>query len=394
MKKKLLILTSSFPSSKSDYSGIFIFELALKLKNNFDVFILTPRVNYSQKRENFEGLIIFRFKQFLFKNIVLANNGPIMPKLKKNKFYILTIPWFLISQLLALSNIVRKQKISLIHAHWILPQGLIAALYKKFFNKNVNLIVTIHGSDINLFKSNLGKFLLKWTLNNIDLLTVVSTPIKYDVIKLGYKKNVYVYPMGVNTQLFNPKKFDLALKKKFGIKSKFILFVGSLIKLKRIEELIDAMPCVIERFPDIKLIIIGKGILEKKLKMQVQKLKIEKNILFLGFIENKQLPKFYATSDLFILPSKSEGFPVSAMEALSSGTLTLMAQIETVKELIIEKETGFYINKINPKVLSNKIINILQNDYEIIAINGRKHIIKNYSWEIIGEKYKNLLTKF
>ena len=88
---------------------------------------------------------------------------------------------------------------------------------------------------------------------------------------------------------------------------KFLLFVGSLVKVKWIIYLIQAIPLIIKDFPDAKLPVAGDGHLKDELMDLVNKLNIPTKVIFAGSIPNDELPTFYASADIFILPSFSKG---------------------------------------------------------------------------------------
>lgn len=392
-KHRILIITSSYPRWKGDYGGHFIRKLSIRLKKTFQVNILAPASQKTSRFENEEGLKIYRFSQFPIKGIELADGMAIIPKLKKNRLYLLVLPYFLLSQFIALVKIVKKERISTIHAHWIIPQAFTAVIYKKLFNKEIKLLVTIHGSDINHFKGYFERRLTKWVLNSICNLTVVSNALKNDVVGLGYKRYIYVYPMGVDTQLFRPDKRDNSIRNNLRINGAFILFVGSLIESKGIRTLVKAMPAIIQTYPDAKLLVVGEGLLKSELILLTRKLNISNSIIFKGAVINEELPNYYATADLFVLPSSSEGFALVVMEALSSGTLTVTSTLDAFRDTIIEYETGFYIYKINSEQISSKIIHILKNkmNYKRISEKGRKHVVDNFDWDIVEKNYRNLI---
>ena len=394
-KTTVLSFSSSFPQFDGDNMGIFILELSKRLQKKLNVVVLTPGIKASKKFETFDGVPVHRFKQFCIDGIEIANSGPIMSKLNKNKLYWLVIPFFLLRQLIALRKVVKSEKVDVIHSHWILPQGFTAVIYKTVFNPNIKLLLTIHGSDMNNFKSTMTKHLLKWILNHTDTIVTVSDALKKDVTKLGVQHNADVIPMGVDTRLFNPEKRDETLKEKLGISGSFILFVGRLIELKRIRLIIEAMPEVVTSLPETKLVVVGQGVLEQELKNRVRELKIDNNVIFMGNIRNNDLPAFYATADLFLLPSVSEGFPVAAMEALSSGTIMISSPIETVRKLIIENETGLYVHQVDKTTLAHKITEVLSNKekFKTIPKKARQHIAQHYDWKIIGDKYAGLIAQ-
>jgi len=392
-KPNILVFTSSFPYGRDTYSGNFIKELSAKLKKKFKIVILSPTRRNSQSNKESGDIKHYWHKQFPVNGIYLADGNPIMAKLNTNKFNWLTVPFFLFYQLIKLRKVVNAENISVIHAHWIIPQGLIAVVYKKLFNKRIKIIVTAHGTDINGFKGTLGKRIIKYVLINIDKLTVVSDDLKDTVEKMGYKKNTFVIPMGVDTEVFSPSNKKKNIRLQLKIDREFILFVGSLIKAKGIHLLINAMPKVLQAFPSAKLVIVGKGQLKSKLIGTSKNLGISNNIIFAGAISNEELPPYYSAADLFVLPSFSEGLSVVIQEALSCKTLVLASHLKVFEKLVIENETGFYLNTISSENISNKIIEILKHNInnQQIRDNGRKHVVDNFDWDIISEKYNNLL---
>jgi len=391
-KPKILTLTSSFPRWEGDYNGIFIYELAIRLKEKFQVFVLSPAFNNSNKVEYLDGIKLFKYKQFPIKGIELADGNPIMSKLKKKKHFWLTVPFFLISQFVCLIKIIRREEISIIHAHWIIPQGLIAVVYKKLINKKIKIVASIHGTDINDFKGFLGKRLIKYVLNYIDELTVVSNSFKNKIVKLGYGKKIFVFPTNIDTQLFNPGRKDETLKERLGINGEFILFVGSLVKNKGVHLLIEAMPKIIIAFPNAKLVVVGNGQLKQDLVKTSKKLGITNSVIFTGIVSNKQIPSYYATADLFVLPSFSEGLGGVITEALSCETLVLASPLKAFKDRIIENKTGFYLKEITSEKISSKIIHILKNKekFKPISETGRTYIVNNFDWKNVGENYNKL----
>jgi glycosyltransferase involved in cell wall biosynthesis len=394
-KKNILVLTSSYPRFAGDINGCFVHDLAKRLTNDFNVFILAPWEKTLDKYETFDNLKIYRYKQFPINGIGIAYGGGIVTKIRKNKLHFLVVPFFLLMQFIALTKIVKKEKIKIIHAHWIISQGLIAVIYKKLINKNIKVLATIHGSDINRFKNIFGQFLRTIILNGIDELTVVSNPIKKDVISIGYKKEIFVYPMGVDTTVFTPDKKDYAIKEKYKIYGPFLLFVGTVTEAKGIRYLIEAMPNVLQNYPNSKLVIIGDGNLKEEMICLTRKINIVGNIIFTGALPHEQLPPYFATADVFILPSLSEGFGLVAAEAMSCGTFTITCDLPVIHDIIKDNETGFFCEIGNSKSISDKILYVLDNFDTLnhIKIRAKTHAVENFDWRIVSDNYKNLLNQ-
>ncbi|MCM8787749.1 MAG: glycosyltransferase family 4 protein [Candidatus Omnitrophica bacterium] len=396
--KNILVFTTTFPTFlKKDGTPPFVYELSKRLaqKEDLNIVVLTPYRKGTKTFEQRDGLKIYRFK-YGFTHLC---EGGILPNLKNNKLLYFQVPFLFFFAFLNLKKIIKKEKINTIHAHWIVPQGFIAVFYKKIFRKrNFKIICTSHGGDIFGLQGWLMRKIKKWTLNNVDILTVVSNAIKEEVKKLKVRNDlpIKVIPMGVDDKLFNPDKYDPKIKGKYNIKGPFLIFVGRLVEKKGVKYLIEAMPEVVKKYPETKLLIIGSGPLEDGLKAQVKNLNLEKNIIFTGAIPNYELPKYYATADIFIGPSvitkggDREGLPVTYLEAMASGCIVIGTDLLGNRDVIIDGVNGYFVRQKNSKDIVEKILASLYNK----KINQKQvlSIIKNnFSWKIITNKYLEIL---
>jgi glycosyltransferase involved in cell wall biosynthesis len=397
--KKLLVTASTFPRWQGDSTPDFIYQLVKYLTEDFDVYVLAPYAKGTKTFETFDNIKIFRYKYMPFGLGSLSYDGGMTSKLEKNKFYYFQIPFFLLFQLLSLMKIIKRENIDIIHSHWIIPQGFVAALYKRIFNKNIKILATSHGADIFTFDNIIGNFIKKFTLQNIDMVTAVSNTIKDKVMETGYDEDIRVYPMGVDKELFNPGKKDMSIRENLNIRGDFLLFVGRLSEKKGLKYLLEAMPDVIKEFPLISLIVIGDGPLKNDFIYLAKKLDIIDNVTFLGPLAHEKLPSFFATADIFIGPSitaksgDSEGFGLVLAEAMSCGTLLLTTDLPVIKEIVKDNETGFIVKQKNSKELSEKILYLLKNKDKLdeIKSRAREHVIENFDWKIVGKKYIRLL---
>jgi glycosyltransferase involved in cell wall biosynthesis len=379
-KKKLLVFTSTFPRWKNDTIPSFVYELSKRLTKKFEVYVLAPHYPGAKDFEIMDKMKVYRFHYFFKKYETLAGGGGIFPMLKKNKLNCFKVPFFLFGEYFALKKLVKQINPDVIHAHWIIPQGWIASKIKKKFG--VPYVVTSHGSDLMGLK---GFYSMKDSaLKNSKRITVVSNELKKEVLKINPTLNdkIAVIPMGVDPKIFNPKKRELKLKKKHGITGPFLLFVGRLAHEKGIDILIEAMPKVIEGNPQTKLLVVGEGTLGDSIKKRVKELGIEKSIIFTGWIDNKNLPKYYATADVFICPSRREGSPVSYIESLLCGTPLIIADLPVSREII--QGSSFLLGKGDAKELSKKIIDFLSGK---ISFEKKtfEYLIKKYGWKRVSK---------
>ena len=259
IKKNLLIVTSTFPRWENDTDPPFVFELAKRLTDAFNITVLAPNYPGALAEEAIEGLRVYRFRYFLKKFEILAGSEGILPTLKKNRLFYLLVPFFILAEFIALLKLIRKTKPAIIHAHWILPQGFVADHFRgSSVPGGAGLIK--RGGDIEHPGAG-GEYVGEVTVVSKD----IQNTIKY---KFGASIHTDIIPMGVDSTLFHPDKKDPRIREKFDIKGPFLLYVGRLSEKKGVAYLLEALPLVLEHIPDCKLLIVGTGELNQELRKQ------------------------------------------------------------------------------------------------------------------------------
>ena len=335
--KTTLVMASTFPRRKNDTTPGFVYELSKRLMSRERaIVVLAPHAANAKKHESFDGLDTYRFQYFIPSDMQkIAYGAGIIPNVKSNPIALFQVPFFLLSEYIKTSSLIRKYNPDVIHAHWLIPQGIIASMLKK---KNTKLIVTIHGSDLFPLKNPMFKSMQRNVMKNCDICTVNSEATKNELMKRfpEFKDKVFVIPMGVDTKQF----FKKNAKSKFNeyTDKKIILFVGRLNEQKGIEYLVRAMKYVNLKIKNSRLLIIGEGGYKKKLQKIANGFHID-NIEFLGGMGQSELADYYNLADVFVLPSVTsrigtEGQGLVLLEAMSCGTPAIGSETGGIKFLI------------------------------------------------------------
>ena len=399
-KKRILVLTSTFPRWKNDTTPPFVYELEKRLTKDFEIHILAPHYHGAKKEEMMDGLHVHRFQYFWPEKLQkLCYEGGILPSLKQNKFLYIQAITLIIFELVSAIKICRKYNFDLIHAHWLIPQGIIAYIINKLLR--IPYIITCHGGDIYGLSGKSFTWFKKIIIKNAKIITVVSTAIKKEIEnKLTKNVLIEVIPMGVDSKLFHPSKYDESIKKRYNITGPILLFVGRLVEKKGVEYLIESMPSIIKKYPKVKLLIVGSGTLENELKELINKLKLNKNIIFIGPLPNSELPKYYATADIFISPSikvkdgDTEGFGLTFVEAVFSGTIPIGTNVGGISDIIKDKKTGLLVKQKSSESISNAVNYVLSNP-KILKIKEhiKNKLVEIFCWQNISGKYEKLINK-
>jgi len=399
---RMLVLTTTFPRWHDDTVPGFVYELSKRLsESELEIVVLAPHFNGAERFEIMDGMEVFRFPYFYPKKYQkLAYNGGIIPNIKKSNLSKLQIPFLVLCELFYAYKIIKSEKIDIIHSHWVIPNGLVGAAFKKIYG--IKHVTTAHAGDVFTIRNSLIlRRITRCIFRNSDAITANSEYTKKIILSIDNTMDhkVKIIPMGVDTSRFSPKSRS-DLKKSFDSEY-LILSVGRLVDKKGIEYLIESMKYVIKRHPNIKLIIGGSGPERERLEKLSENLNIENNIVFVGYISSQDLPKYYASSDIFILPSiitkenDTEGLGVVLLEAMASGTPVVGSNIGGITDIIADGVNGFLSNPGDSKSIADKILKILEDEKlrSDFSNDGIKTVEEKFSWCVVSNRFFNLISE-
>ena len=234
----------------------------------------------------------------------------------------------------------------------------------------------------------------RYCLNKIDEKTRFTTTSQQtckELEKIGINRQRITYiPNGVLTERFKPHDTKKMLRKRIGISENdlIILSFGRLTEVKQPQKLIEVFSVIGRRMENATLVIAGKGDLLDKTKEFVRQKKI-KNIIFLGYVDKKDVPNLYACSDVYIMASKCEGQPLTLLEAMSSGLPPIVSNIPILNEFVEESKAGIVVDFNDTKIAANKIVEYLK-DEQLIQKQSeqvRRFITNGWDWKDISRKY-------
>jgi len=175
--------------------------------------------------------------------------------------------------------------------------------------------------------------------------------------------------------------------KKFGYP--FFLYVGNAYPHKNLDRLVEAFSLVVSKNPDVKLILVGKeDYFYRRLKEKVIGLKIEKNILFTGFVAENDLENYYKHALATIQPSLMEGFGLTGLEAMHANCLVLASDIPSLKE--IYQDAALYFDPLAVESMHATIREVLEKKkFQSFIEKGRKRVA-DFSWEKMAKQTMNI----
>ncbi|GIK24983.1 MAG: glycoside hydrolase [Betaproteobacteria bacterium] len=330
-------------------------------------------------------VIRFRYGPNLWEK--LAYNGGIMANLRKNRLLYFMLPLFILAELFALVRLMYKVRPTAIHAHWIVPQGIVMTLAAMTVRAKPRLICTIHGSDLSALQGSVWRLMRRWVASHSDQITTVSEELKSKLVSEGCASaRIAVIPMGADLRgLFVPGCSMPG--------NAAILFVGRLVPGKGTDLLIRSMPEVISKHPDATLLIAGGGPERDNLDNLVRQLNLTQHVTFAGPVAHDELASHYRDAALLAVPSREEGFGLVVVEALGCGCPVAASDLPSLRTLLGGGKYGllFPVGAIDK--LSVAICEILSNESasRLMAQQGRSNMLDRYDWHEISRRYAALI---
>jgi len=394
--------------------GTFATEITQKqvsLGNEVSVFSLNPD-NSLNTYEKWSNIDVYRPKTldlssmfYQFANYELRSWGD------NFKFFSDVISYNMMSSSLLVNSLVRKDgnNFDIIDAHdWLgITGGMIA---KKEIG--LPLIFHVHSTEVG---RSIGRG--SHAIKDIEFeggqaadgVITVSYAMADELQKLGFPPDkIRVCWNGVDPNKYDPSKISLdeklQLRRGYGINDDehLVFFVGRLVTVKGVDNLVKAMPYIVEEFPKTKLVVLGIGDMEHDLRNIANDLGVQNNIIFRNeFVSEKERITHYAASDSVVLPSLYEPFGIVSTEAMSMAKPVVVGARGTngMREQIIpsgDKQSGIHINPYDPRDIAWGVKLILGNPEESIQMgkNARDRAVDTFSWDAVTKRTLDIYNEF
>ena len=387
-----MVLTTTFPRWKDDVEPPFVFDLCRRL-TDFEVHVVAPHAPGALAEEVMDGVHVHRFRYAPERLETLAFDGGIAANLKRSRWKYLLLQGFLLGMFFRALQVGRANDIHLIHAHWMIPTGLVGAALKELLPGENRLLVTAHGGDVHGLRGKLFASLRRWVCGEADGVCVVGSHLKSTAKAEQWPSdNIHIAPMGVDLQ----RQFTPANP---GRPGKTLVFAGRLVPKKGVPHLLEAMKLLLDRIPDAHLLIAGHGPLEEVLRARCRSLGLDPHVSFLGRYTLSQLPEIFRQGDVVVLPfttagnGDQEGLGLTAVEAMGCGLPVVAGDVPAAHDMIEHEQTGLLVDPRDHQALSEAICEILQNPRyaATLAARARKHALQIFDWSASAGAYSRLL---
>jgi glycosyltransferase involved in cell wall biosynthesis len=369
-----------------------VHELARRLTDRFHVVAVVPSAPGAAGHETLDGVEVVRYRYAPRGLETLVNDGGIIANLRRSRWKVFLVPTFCFSQLWCTYKLLRKRKVDAMHAHWLIPQGLIAVLAGVLSRRHLPCLVTSHGADLFALRGRVLDSLKRFVVRRMAKVTVVSEAMRSELASIDVDvSKVSVLPMGVDLEgLFTPCAKTLRSKNE-------ILFVGRLVEKKGLRYLIDAMPEIVRNHPAACLTIAGFGPEKEMLMQQVQRLGLQSKVQFIGAVAQRDLPSLYRRAAVFVAPfvradsGDQEGLGLVVVEAVGCGCPVVVSDLPAVRD-VFDTDAPLVqpgsVAEISSKV-SDLMAGATEED-ELARI--RALLVEKFDWSAVATRYAETLN--
>lgn len=335
VRRRLLVMSSTYPRWAGDHEPGFVHELTRRLLDRFEVCVLCPHSPGAARDELLDGVRVIRYRYAPGALEVLVNNGGIINNLRRRPWLVALVPGFLLAQLFVMWRLIRQLRPHVIHAHWLIPQGLLAVMHAASGLRTPPIVVTSHGADLFSLRAAPWRALKRWVIRRAAAVTVVSEGMREAVGRDGADASrIVVAPMGVDlTGRFVPDPSTAPAAEE-------ILFVGRLVEKKGLRVLLDALPAVLRQRPHARLRVVGFGPELAARRQQAIDLGIGASVEFVGAVPQRDLPSVYRRAAVFVAPfveasnGDQEGLGLVTIEAVGCGVPVVISELPSTRELL------------------------------------------------------------
>ncbi|MCK5087111.1 MAG: N-acetyl-alpha-D-glucosaminyl L-malate synthase BshA [Melioribacteraceae bacterium] len=294
-------------------------------------------------------------------------------------------------------EVIEFEKLDLLHVHYAIPHATSAYLAKQMIkknNSNIKVITTLHGTDITLVGLEPSFLpLVKFSIEESDGVTAVSRFLKEKTItNYEIDTDIEVIYNFIDTKIFNTEK-NQHFRDKFAPNGEKVLIHTSNFRVvKRVTDTIRILEIVKKEIP-AKLILVGDGPDRSECERLARELNLSDDILFLG--KQDGIEEILSGADLFLMPSQSESFGLSALEAMACGLPVVSSSVGGLPELIRHNETGFIAEIGDVERMARYTIDLLKNKkkYSLFSKNSRNRAVDKFDILKIVPQYEKYYDK-
>ena len=305
-------------------------------------------------------------------------------------------PLVVVSMLRRGNSLAKTGSFDLIHAHWVVPNGPIAARIAT--RHRLSLVISLHGSDVSVAQRSawMGRA-ARWAFERAAAVTAPSEDLIERARSLGATGDLEVIPYGGDADAFRVEAPVAArLREKLGVGASdvVVLGIGRFVHWKGFDDLINAVARARSAGSAVRLLFVGDGDLRDDLRAQVRSAGLDAHVSFVGMASRDKVPEYLAAADVVAVPSVHydgyvDGLPNVALEAMAAAKPLIATRVGGLPQVVRDGENGLLVEERDPAALA-RAIETLAADGELrrrMGERGRELVAGPLSWDATADRF-------
>jgi glycosyltransferase involved in cell wall biosynthesis len=323
---------------------------------------------------------------------------------KVRRTTLLALPFGIVASLYALVRQILIARPDVIHAHWLLPNGLPALIASRLFG--IPLVVSMHGSDVSMAERNV---VFRWIAQRIFSHTRAATACSGDLhrraLALGADpETTVVLPYGVTISSFAPDYADrdwVSQRFRVPVQSPLLVAVGRFVHKKGFAVLIHAMIRIREHFPTVRLVLAGYGDLLPAYQRAVEERGLSDVVILPGQLSRDDVARLIASADIYCVPSvhdesgNVDGLPNTLLEGMSAGTAIVASAIAGIPDVLSDGHDALLVPAADEVALADACVRLLGDPplRNALGIAARQRVLRGLTWPAMTETLVRMYAK-
>jgi L-malate glycosyltransferase len=312
-----------------------------------------------------------------------------------NSYSVFQYPPYDIALANKMAEVIQREQLDILHVHYAIPHAVCAILAKQMSNNDVKIVTTLHGTDITVLGYDPSlKEAIRFGIEQSDSVTAVSNALvqqTYDLIRPN--KNIQTIYNFIDERIYR-KVESSSLKKEYGIneQEKVFIHVSNFRVVKRVPDVVQVFYNIQQKIP-AKLLLVGDGPEMTVVCQLVEKLGLQKHVLFLGKQDN--LEELYSISDVMLLLSEKESFGLVALEAMACGVPCIGTNIGGIPEVITDGENGFICEVGNIHQITERSLQLVTDEdlHKTFSEQAVRTVYDKFHSEKIVQQYEQFYVR-
>jgi glycosyltransferase involved in cell wall biosynthesis len=359
---RALVTTSTFPRWEGDATAGFVRDLAELATPAWELTVLAPHHPGAPLEERMGSLDVVRFPYWIPRSQQqLCYGGGILPNARASTLAKAQLPALVLAELIAMRGLMQRRRFDLVHAHFLVPQGIVASMLMR--RSSTPLVVSVHGSDLFALEGHAARAMQRKVVEHATMVTVNSDATADELRRRAPASagKIATLPMGFDERLFHPGAEERASSSQ----PPQLLYVGRLSAQKGLRVLLDALPRVVARVKDATLLVVGEGPMLAELRAHAAAIGLADRVVFAGGLGRESIARLHRSSAVLVMPSLSgasgaEGQGLVAIEAMASGCPVVVTRSGGLGALIGSDERGLLVTPGDASGLADAVVATLE----------------------------------